>query len=112
VSVPVCREGLALRRHHGELLARRAGDHDAGERRRRLDYISQSPRSTFQAPFEQVATSLPPHVFVNLHDWGAEHVDSGAGSWLGHMGHVPAMIIETVPLPSQKTVSLPPHAET
>ena len=65
-----------------------------------------------ETPFEQVARSLPPHVFVNLHDWGAEHVDSGPGSWLGHTGHMPAMIIETVPLPSQKTVSLPPHAET
>jgi hypothetical protein len=46
-----------------------------------------------------------------MHCWATEQDENGAGSWLGHAGQVPAMIIETVPVPLQKTVSLAPHAD-
>jgi hypothetical protein len=60
---------------------------------------------------EQDATSVPPHVLVNMQDIVPEHDERGAGSVLGHAGQVPSMTMETVPVPLQKTVSLAPHAE-
>jgi hypothetical protein len=74
--------------------------------------VAHEPRRTVHVDAVQVAVSDPLQSFVYVHVIAAPQLLRGAGSWSGHSGQVPVMIMLTVPVPSQKIVSLPPHADT